>query len=456
MHVRNSSGATALRQFSARLLRSRFLRGLSILSGGMVFGQALLIMSTPLLTRLYTPEEFGLFAIFGTFMSIGATMIALRYELAIPLERNERAAAALVAGAGLTSASISLLSCLLLWLWGAELATFLGVPDLAPLLWLLPPCLMFWGIGSGLSFWLVRKSSFRLNGINRIVHFGTQAGGQLAFGLAGASGSGLILGYAAGYLARLIHLLLALPQVEIRKFCRPSLAEIGRELRSYWRYPVFSASSAALQAACIMLPAVLVATLYGPAMAGFFALAQRAVALPLRLLGESASQVFLGEIRDRDHAGLIRLFKRVAALFAGLGLIVLLPLAWVGPWLFSFVFGEAWQEAGIIFQLLAPLYLTRLLVTPISQTLNVLDRQDLHLWFAVINALTLIMSFTAGWWLELGVHWTIGLFSVMSSMTFVFTIAVTWRVLRRGGWQTLHREDRRNEALTTIGTASNA
>lgn len=413
----------------------------------MAIGQALLIVSTPLLTRLYTPEEFGLFSIFATLMAIGATMVALRYELAIPLEQDERAAAALTAAVCLISLLLSLVVCLLLWLWGPGFAAFLGAPELAPLLWLLAPCLMFWGAGSGLSFWLIRKDAFRLNGINRIVHFGTQAGGQVLLGPVGIGSAGLIVGYAAGYLARFLHLCVAIPQADLKAFCSSSFGEMRQVLQRYWRYPVFSASSSVLHQSCTMLPAVLIAMLYGPAMAGLYALAQRIVGLPLRLLGESANQVFLGEIRNLDHASTIRLFRRTTALFTGLGLAVLLPLAWAGPWLFTLLFGEAWRETSTIFQLLIPLYLSRFVVTPVAQTLNVLERQDMHLWAAGVNGLVLVLSFAGGWWLELGAYWTIGVFSVMSSMVFVFTIVIAHWILWRVDWQALRRREQPIEGL---------
>lgn len=412
-------------------------------------------MSAPILTRLYTPEDFGLFAVFSAFAAITAVVIGLRYELSIPLEQDDQIAAALVAGVGLTSVSISLLACLLLWLWGAWLAALLGVPELAPLFWLLPPCMMLWGLGNALSFWSIRQGTFRLNGINRMAQYGAQASGQLVFGVAALGGTGLILGYALGYLTRFVHLLVALPRADLRAFCRPSPAEVWQGLRYYWRYPAFSASSSILQSSCNMLPAVMVAALYGPAMAGFYALAQRVVALPFRLLSDAASQVFLGEIRSRDHKGMLRLFKRTVGLFVGLGVLGLLPLAAVAPWLFAIVFGEAWRETGTILQLLTPLYLVRFVVTPVSQALNALQRQDLHLAAALMNGVAFAASFTIGWQLSLDYQWTIGLFSAGSSMAFIFYIMAAWRNLQRADWQALQQTDRSGKprALTDMGAS---
>jgi O-antigen/teichoic acid export membrane protein len=180
-----------------------------------------------------------------------------------------------------------------------------------------------------------------------------------------------------------------------------------------------------------MLPAVLVALLYGPALAGLFALSQRVVALPVRLFSDSASQVFLGEIATADRDRLVRLFKKTTLLFLAIGLLGMLPLLLAGPWLFALIFGEEWRQAGVIVQILVPLHLARFVVRPVSQTLNVLQRQDLHLTSSVINALTLVISFGAGWWWTLDALWTLLIFSMSSSIAWVFYIFVAWRQLKR-------------------------
>lgn len=403
----------------------------------MVIGQGLLVGSTPFLTRLYTPEDFGLFAVFGAFASILITIVTLRYETAIPLERDNRVAAALVAASGLVGLLFSLLICLLVLVWGESFARLLNLPALAPLLWLLPPCLLLWGLGTTLSLWSIRLGTFRLNGANRIIHHGMQAGGQLALGPTGIGGAGLIFGYVMGCGARFGHFFLALPKAEMRTFTQPSLAEIVTAMRCYWRHPVFSASSAVLQVASLMLPAVFITLLYGSAMAGWYALAQRVVALPLRLIGEGASEVFLGEIRAVDQKGLNRLFKRTIALFTVIGLIVLLPLSLVAPWLFSIIFGAAWVETGVICQLLVPLYLGQFVAHPVSPIWNFLRRQELYLLSSICNGFALLFSFSVGWHLGLDAHWTIGLFSVSSGMVFLLTVAAAWRALRRVDWDKL-------------------
>lgn len=413
-----------------RARKSRFLRRLGLLSGGTMFGQGLIVITSPLLTRLYTPEQFGLFAVFSALSAIIGVAIGLRYEFAVPVVKQEEDAAALVAAAMLVACLLSGALAVLLLFWSHEIAAAVGIGDQAILLWLLPPATLLWGLGSGLSFWTIRQGLFRLNGFNRVVQFSTQAAGQLGFGLISLGSTGLVLGYVLGYLTRFVHLAMALPKLELRRLYRPSLGRLQQVLHRHWYYPVFSASSSLLQSACHMLPAVMVALLYGPALAGLFALSQRVVALPVRLFSDSASQVFLGEIATADRDQLVRLFKKITLLFLIIGLIGMLPLLIAGPWLFALVFGEEWYQAGVIVQILVPLHLARFVVRPVSQTLNVLQRQDVHLASAVINAMTLVVSFGAGWWWSLDAHWTFIAFSISSSIAWIFYLFAAWMQLK--------------------------
>ena len=438
---RNLAGVNLLRLLLDRLSRSRFLKRLAILSSGTAIGQFILVLASPFLTRLYAPEAFGLFAIFGALAAIFGIVATMRLEYALPREIDDRAAAALVRGIFLTSVVVALLLGCLVWLVGPRFAALMAAPELSPLLWLLPPSVMLWGMGSGLSLWSIRQGTFKLNGINRIVYHGMQAASQLALGLGGMLGTGLILGYCSGFLARVAHLAGTIPRLELRWLFSPSLAESWRILCRYRRYPMYYAPAALLQEICNMLPAILIALLYGPAVAGLYALAQRVVMVPLRFLGESASQTFLGEVRNLDRTELLRLFKRVAILFTGFGTIFIIPLFLAGPRLFALVFGEVWRETGVFFQILAPLYFTRLIVTPISQTLNILERQDLHLVAAALNFLALLISFAIGGGFGWDARWTIGLFSALSSLAFLFFFIVAW-------WGLLHSIGR-EESRTT-------
>lgn len=413
----------------------RFLRRVAVLSSGTIVGQLLLVLAAPLLTRLYTPAEFGAFAVFSALTAILGTVICLRYEQAIPIV----AAADVAAMIGVSIVCTLVLSALLagvVALAGPALAALMGAPDLAGLLWLLPAAMLLWGLTLPLTMASLRRGAFRANALNKTLQMGSQAAGQLGLGLAGAGVVGLVVGYCVGYVVRLGHFLTLLEPAEWRRLVGVRRRRLGQLARLHRAYPLLATPAALLQASTQMLPTMLVALLYGPAMAGWFGLAQRMLELPVRLLGMTTSQVFLTEIGRSDPAAVHRLFVTTAQRFLLLGLLGMAPLLVLGPWLFALVFGADWRTAGVLVQCLVPAQLARFVVVPVSQVLNVLQRQDLHLLAAALNLLAMVASFAAGWWLALDAITVVLLLSLGSGVAWLVYFLLAWRIARARAQET--------------------
>jgi O-antigen/teichoic acid export membrane protein len=265
------------------------------------------------------------------------------------------------------------------------------------------------------------------------VQAAVQSGLQVLFGLLGFTAAGMVLGYGLGYLVRLGFMLVSFSPTDRLLLVRPQWPAVWRKARENWQYPAFSAPSALLEASTQLLPPIFLAMLFGPTLAGLFALGQRLMGLPIRLFAQAARQVFLGEAAQREPAAIFRLFKRTSLLFLGLGIGGMAPVLIAGPALFALVFGEAWRPAGEIVQLLVPLYLTRFVVTPVSQTLNVLGRQKLHLVSSSLDAALMLTIFGATWLLDLPPMLAILLFSLSSTAAYSLYFLLAWNVARRHG-----------------------
>lgn len=423
---------SSMQRFMGSLLGGNgFLRKLSTLASGTIIGQALIVLSSPLLTRLYAPEEFGHFAVFGGLAAIGGVIVALRYEYAIAVVQDDEDAAAMVLVTAAVSGLMTLIFVCLVWFFGSSFLELVEMSTLQPWLWLLPPATFLWGLGSAFTYWSVRRQAYKIASLNRILQFGSQAGGQLGLGFLGAGAPGLILGYVLGYVIRLGHFLATLPTEAVSQLRRQRARNLWRMARQNWRYLAFAFPAAALQSICQHAPAILLAALYGPALAGFFALSQRIMAMPVRILSEAASKVFLGELRSIEKGALGRHVLRTCLLFTCLGVLGVLPVLLFGPALFALVFGEPWREAGVIVQLLVPLYLSKFVEQPISMILYYFEQQHVHMISAILNVVALIGSFGTAHILFLEQRATILMFSVMSSLSFLLTLYFSWRQAHR-------------------------
>jgi len=409
-----------------------FLRKLFALASGTIAGQGIVVASSPLLTRLFTPAEFGQFAVLAAVIAITGIAACWRFEFAIPVIRDDQAAAAMVLVASIVATLMALLTALAVLTFGQWFVELVDAEQLAGWLWLLPFAVILWGLGCIGSYWSLRRGTYRLNGVNRALTAGSQATGQVLLGFLATGAPGLIIGYIIGYVVRFVHYF-ATTTTNDRLLCRQQrLPEVWHVARANWRYPVFSAPASLLHTICEMAPAIAIAALFGPATAGWYALAQRLMALPVKFVGEAASQVFLGEGRSLIGANLYRFFLRTTALFIILGIIGMLPLLLFAPMLFALVFGEDWREAGVIVQLLVPLHLARFVAIPVSQTLIVLRRQDLQLIYSFLNLFVFFITFLVSYIIDLSAGTTIFIFSVGSGAIFAAEIAVSWYLAARG------------------------
>lgn len=393
-------------------------------------GQGILVISSPLLTRLFTPEEFGVFAVFAALAAIFGVGAGLRYERAVPLASTDEEAAAIGTVVLLASGLVAMVLAGLVWLIGDWLAGRLDADGLAYWLWLLPPSVLIWGGGLALNYWFIRRHAYGVNALNRTAQFGSQAAAQLAMGAAGWGAPGLMLGYFCGYVVRLAHYFRRLPCSDRRLLMAWRWSRLKTLAWEHWRYPAFSVPSGLLTSVVQLGPEIIVAVMFGPAMAGIYALAQRVVGLPIRMLSEAASQVFLGELRGLERAALRRLFLRTIALFSSLGLLGMLPLLVFAPPLFRLVFGEGWTEAGILVQLLIPLFLARFVDMPVSQLLDAINRHQANFFITMLQNAAMAGSFVVSYLFEFSVFESIFLFSISQTILLVYRLLYCWAVIK--------------------------
>ena len=413
-----------------RFFHSRFVRRLTTLSGGFVLGQLLIFASSPILTRLFTPAEFGVYAVFTALTGIFGNVLSMRYELAVPIAKSDRDAAALAALAVFSVVASCALTVPIAWLGADWLARKTEMPELSSLLWAVPLTIVALSTAESASYWSVYRGTFGINATARLVQSAVQSALQVLFGLLGFAGGGMVMGYAAGYVVRVAFMAVSFSRADRLLLASPQWSAVIGNARRNWQYPAFSAPSALLEASTQLMLPIFLAMLFGPTMAGLFALGQRLMGLPIRLFAQAARQVFLGEAAEREPAAIFGLFKKASLLFFGLGVIGMAPVLFAGPTLFALLFGEPWRAAGEIVQLLVPLYLVRFVVTPVSQTLNILGRQKLHLVSSSVDMALMLTTFAATWLLDLPPMVAVLLFSLGSTAAYSLYFLLAWQVAR--------------------------
>jgi len=399
-------GVNALRwsRVRSRIPQVSFWRSVGIVAGGAAFAQTLSLLAAPILTRLYSPAEFGTFALYLSILLVLVAVGTLRYEQAIPLPEDDTDALHVLAFGLAVALAVSMLLGVAIALGAGDLLAETPLSALRPYLWLGPIALLLASAYQCMTHWAMRRRAFDEIAKTRIIQGIGKTTTQVALGALGAGPLGLMLGDAvgrgggSGSLARLAWR----GSREAISAIRPS--GVLRLADRYRRFAAMSTGSALLQVGAMQVPPLLLSLSFTIEVVGWYSLAQQVVFLPIGLISYSTAQVYAGEAprAAREGAGsLRRVFLKTAS---GLALIAAVPavlLAGLAPFAFSLVFGEEWTEAGIIAQLMTPVFFFSFAVAPLTYTLNVLGALNwLLFWsclrFAMVVAALLLVPALGG------------------------------------------------------------
>jgi len=371
-----------LAQIKKSLPLGQFGWNVATLAGGTALGQAIAVLASPLLTRLYSPSDLGMLEVYTSLLSLALTVASLRYEMAIPLPEEESTGANLLALSLAIVAVMSLFIGGVVWLLGDQIVAWTNTAALRPYLWLLPMGVLAAGIYQALNYWALRKKEFGRIAQTKLNQAVGMVGIQLAAGLFKAGPLGLLLGDVFGRFGgstTLAALAWKQDRAALKDVNPHAIRQAGQRYR---KFPLISSGSGLLNSAGVHMPSLLFAAFYGPQVAGWFALGLRVMAAPMTLIGDSVAQVYYSEasrLAQDNPAGLYRLFWTTAKRLLLMGGIPIVILGVAGSWLFSLVFGAPWARAGLYAQILALEYLARFIVVPLAKTPTVLERQDLQL-----------------------------------------------------------------------------
>ncbi len=376
----------ALRARIDALLSKSFVRSVGVLVGGTAFAQALMILLLPILTRLYTPEDFGVLAVYVSLLGIISVAACLRFEIAIPIPDNDADAANLLALALCSSATVTAAVVLIVWLFRVQVAGLVNQPVLSSYLWLLPLGVWLTSSYAALQYWATRKKQFRTIAKTLMSQAIGGSGAQVALGLAGITPFGLLFGHMIKSGAGVISLWRAAIRNDRAVLASISWSGMRLTFREYHRFPKYSSIEALANSAGTMLPMIIIAALADSAEAGFLMIATRVMQAPTGLIGNAAAQVYISHAPKEYRVGTLAEFT--ASVFGGLLRSGVGPIIFVGivaPVVFVYVFGDDWRRSGELVRWMTPWLVLQFVTSPVSMTLHITNRQRTALFLQVLG-----------------------------------------------------------------------
>ncbi len=414
-----------------RLPTGRFSRGALLIAGGAIVGQLVGFLVSPILTRLYTPEQFGVLGVYISILGSAAVVASLRFEVAILLPKEDQDAAQVFALALLSTLFTAILAGLLLWAFADPLVGWVKIPSLKQYLWTIPIAIFLVGVAQSFNYWAMRKQAFGKIANTKLSQGIGAALSQVALGYLGLGSLGLLVGDIVGRVAGTTSLIAQAWRSDRHLIAYINSSGIRQMVSLYRRFPLLSGPSSLINSLGIQLPTLLIAGLYGAHTAGFFALGQRIVGGGLALVSQPIGQTYISKLSSLDPNDPKARQKLIGFIVPKMFLLAIIPLgilAAFAPQIFTFLFGQKWHMAGSFVQAQAPQFLLAFITVPVSQTLNVLQRQDIQLIWDIGRLLLVLGSFGISKVLALSPFNSILLFSLVMTVCYLALLIIVYRL----------------------------
>ncbi|QGA52972.2 lipopolysaccharide biosynthesis protein [Pseudomonas brassicacearum] len=361
-----------------------------------------------LLVRLYTPDELGFFNVWLSFATIMAVLVTARYELALFSGEKNDDSKALVKLILLIAIFLSIVSTLCLVLFGVFIEQ---VPSVVRSYSVGLAFVIFgMGINKAALSVLALQQEFNKLGVARILLAIAIALAQVIAGYFALGVSGLIYGQVAGVLLATIFVCLWFERTWLKKCWSVSFDTVKNTARKYRKFPQLSLPADLINTIASQLPIILIAARFGAEPAGLFALTMKIMGAPVTLLATSVLDVFK-EQAARDYRNTGNCKSVFLKTFVALALLAIPPFLlfwWLGEWIFTFFFGVEWNESGKYAVLLIPMFYMRFVISPLSYTIYIAQKQQMDLvWQTALLLITCGCFLLAGdvlealWWYSL-------------------------------------------------------
>ncbi|WP_218149995.1 lipopolysaccharide biosynthesis protein [Halopseudomonas formosensis] len=410
-----------------QLGQSKFVRNVAIVATGTAGAQAITMAFAPVITRLYGPEAFGLLGTFMAILGVLTPIAALTYPIAIVLPKSDTDAKKLAKLSALVALIVTSIAAAVLLTAGDWIADALSLGAVAGFLLLIPLAMLFAAFQQIFTQWLIRKKQFRITAKVAVLQAFIMNSAKAGAGWFHPVGAVLIVIAVGG---QALHALLLWAGTRSKEAALPDNDESAGTLRElanrHKDFPLYRAPQVALNALSQSLPILMLASFFGPAAAGFYTLGRTVMGVPSTLIGGAVGDVFYPRIAEaaNNKEKLFNLVLKATGALAAVGFVPFFVVIATGPWLFSFVFGAEWVDAGEYARWIALWMYFMFMNSPSNKTIPVLKIQGFYLFFTVFTILIRLVGLGVGYFVFSSDLVAIAIFGVSGAVINVVIIAI--------------------------------
>jgi O-antigen/teichoic acid export membrane protein len=374
-------------------LKKEFVQNVLTLITGSALSQVVIYASILILTRLFSPEIFGIYMLFSSTTLVLKPIATLQYEFAIVLPKKDADAINLLVFSVLVLCFYCFLLFVIIFYFKEGIYNFFHIKELSNFIYLLPISVFLFGGVSILEYWNNRKNKFKNMSKGLFVKSSIMSSSQIAIGFSSFNSLGLIPGMLLGNLAQAIFLI---------KTSFQSIAAVASEIsfrrmlilaKKYKDIPVFNTIINVTNNLSNELPILLITKYFGLANSGIYGLAIKFTRAPVGIIQNSVGQVFFNKASKiyNDDDNLHTLVVQTAKHLLGISIFIFIPLFGISFYL-DMLFGENWTDVGFYARILIPWLFFAFLSNPITSLIMILNKQKT---MVVYDVFLLIFRFLA-------------------------------------------------------------
>jgi len=367
---------------------------------GSAIAQAIPLLVSPILTRIYPVVDFATLTISMTLISLVGVVVTGRYEFAIGLPKDDEQGRGLMQITLISTFIIAGVVSLFLLLFHGYVASWIAFPDSSWYLFVVPLAALFYGSYQAYSMWQLRQRNYMAISGSRISQSLTNSGFSLGLFYTGFGLNGLVIGNLLGHMAAFSHVFFATKN-RINGFISTPVKGLRTLAAKYSDMPRVNSIHALSDVAQNTAVILMITGFFGSVSTGLYGLTIRIMQAPLNILGNSMAMAFYKEVAEKKVHGhkiaklLISTMKTLLLLSTPIFLVIMV----FGPDLFGLIFGSEWREAGDYARILSPWLFLNFIASPLSNLPLILNKQRIFFLYSMIGNGMVILSLALSGWL---------------------------------------------------------
>ena len=347
------------------------------LAFGSLISQIITMVVAPISTRLYSPEQLGIYTLIITIVSMFGPVLSGKYDMSIVSVQDENEVMELVVGSTMISVIFTILvsiGCEYFLITKEEIIKEIGIYR-----FLLIPLLLVNGFINIVNSYNNRYKEYKIMSNAYITRTTAQNVGLILFGLLDLGSVGLILSQFFGSLFGLKKQSKRLYNNRIL-LRRVKLKGVKKTLIKYKKQPLFSMPAHFINSASYSILNFFISGLFGINIFGYYSMSYRILGLPLNLVSMNVSKVFFQRASEEKavKGNYNKTLKQMTLFLAFISITITLIIIVFGPFIFELVFGKGWYVSGVYARILAPMYGLRFIVSALTPALIVSGEQKLE------------------------------------------------------------------------------